>query len=116
MLKVETESLERRSRMEFRSPCPRSPEDDGAGGNETLDGSGDVDIFLIRRTWAGRERVCCRSSSGCVGAPTVHADAQRRVSPQLTACSVQEKVDVFSYAMVVYEIICREVPFEEEEI
>ena len=24
-------------------------------------------------------------------------------------------MDVFSYAMVVYEIICREVPFEEEE-
>jgi len=23
-------------------------------------------------------------------------------------------VDIFSFAMVVYEIICREVPFEEE--
>ena len=25
------------------------------------------------------------------------------------------EVDVFSYAMVVYEIVCREVPFEQEE-
>jgi len=25
------------------------------------------------------------------------------------------EVDVFSYAMVIYEIVCREVPFEEEE-
>lgn len=25
------------------------------------------------------------------------------------------QVDVFSYAMVTYEIVCREVPFEEEE-
>ena len=24
-------------------------------------------------------------------------------------------MDVFSYAMVIYEIVCREVPFEEEE-
>ena len=27
-----------------------------------------------------------------------------------------EQVDVFSYAMVIYEIICREVPFEDEEL
>ena len=36
-----------------------------------------------------------------------------RFKPSLWASVPQ--VDVFSYAMVIYEIICREVPFEEED-
>merc|ERR1719379_2672018 len=29
--------------------------------------------------------------------------------------SYDEKVDIYSYAMILFEIICREIPFEEEE-
>jgi len=29
--------------------------------------------------------------------------------------SYNEKVDIYSYAMILFEIICREIPFEEEE-
>ena len=39
------------------------------------------------------------------------------MAPEMwTSSTYDEKVDVFSYAMVIYEIICREVPFEQEEL
>ena len=38
---------------------------------------------------------------------------QERFSILIPRCSTPQ-VDVFSFAMVIYEIVCREVPFEEE--
>merc|ERR1719443_2852862 len=32
-----------------------------------------------------------------------------------TGTKYDEKVDVYSYGMILFEIICREIPFEEEE-
>jgi len=34
----------------------------------------------------------------------------------LTSGSYTEKVDVYSYAMILYEIVCREIPYEEMEM
>ena len=44
------------------------------------------------------------------------AGTKHWMAPEMwTSSTYDEKVDVFSYAMVIYEIICREVPFEQEE-
>lgn len=45
------------------------------------------------------------------------AGTKHWMAPEMwTSSTYDEKVDVFSYAMVIYEIICREVPFEQEEL
>mmetsp|Transcript_46838 Transcript_46838/g.109364 ORF Transcript_46838/g.109364 Transcript_46838/m.109364 type:complete len:293 (+) Transcript_46838:60-938(+) len=50
------------------------------------------------------------------GQMTNQAGTKHWMAPEMWSGSTyDEKVDVFSYAMVIYEIICREVPFEEEE-
>ena len=41
-------------------------------------------------------------------------NAQGRSAKTFPRCLHLAQVDVFSFAMVIYEIICREVPFEEE--
>jgi len=57
-----------------------------------------------------------RDSSGDWGKQTVQAGTKHWMAPEMWSNShYDEKVDVFSYAMVIYEILCREVPFEDEE-
>ncbi|CAJ1416471.1 unnamed protein product [Effrenium voratum] len=54
--------------------------------------------------------------AGNWGQMTNQAGTKHWMAPEMwTGSTYDEKVDVFSYAMVIYEIICREVPFEEEE-
>lgn len=54
--------------------------------------------------------------AGNWGQMTNQAGTQHWMAPEMwTSSTYDEKVDVFSFAMVIYEIICREVPFEEEE-
>lgn len=50
------------------------------------------------------------------GEMTSQAGTKHWMAPEMWRdTTYDEKVDVFSFAMVTYEIICREVPFEEEE-
>ncbi|CAK9000389.1 Serine/threonine-protein kinase STY46 (Serine/threonine/tyrosine-protein kinase 46) [Durusdinium trenchii] len=50
------------------------------------------------------------------GQMTAQAGTKHWMAPEMwRGTKYDEKVDVFSYAMVVYEIVCREVPFEQEE-
>lgn len=50
------------------------------------------------------------------GQMTAQAGTKHWMAPEMwRGTTYDEKVDVFSYAMVIYEIVCREVPFEEEE-
>ncbi|CAE8588467.1 unnamed protein product [Polarella glacialis] len=50
------------------------------------------------------------------GKMTVQAGTKHWMAPEMwSGTNYDEKVDVYSYAMVIYEIFCREVPFEEEE-
>lgn len=47
---------------------------------------------------------------------TVQAGTKHWMAPEVwSGHRYDEKVDVYSYAMVFYEIICREIPFDEEE-
>jgi len=49
------------------------------------------------------------------GKMTVGAGTQHWMAPEVHLGSkYDEKVDVYSYSMVLYEIICREIPFDEE--
>eukprot|EP00930_Biecheleria_cincta_P028462 TRINITY_DN19867_c0_g3_i1.p1 TRINITY_DN19867_c0_g3~~TRINITY_DN19867_c0_g3_i1.p1 ORF type:complete len:298 (+),score=52.15 TRINITY_DN19867_c0_g3_i1:205-1098(+) len=50
------------------------------------------------------------------GEMTSQAGTKHWMAPEMWQHNnYDEKVDVYSFAMVTYEIICREVPFEEEE-
>jgi len=50
------------------------------------------------------------------GEMTSQAGTKHWMAPEMWVDNnYDEKVDVYSFAMVTYEIICREVPFEEEE-
>eukprot|EP00930_Biecheleria_cincta_P069659 TRINITY_DN57370_c0_g1_i1.p1 TRINITY_DN57370_c0_g1~~TRINITY_DN57370_c0_g1_i1.p1 ORF type:complete len:297 (-),score=58.10 TRINITY_DN57370_c0_g1_i1:71-961(-) len=54
--------------------------------------------------------------SGEWGEMTSQAGTKHWMAPEMWKDrNYDEKVDVFSFAMVTYEILCREVPFEEEE-
>lgn len=54
--------------------------------------------------------------SGEWGEMTSQAGTKHWMAPEMWRDkNYDEKVDVFSFAMVTYEILCREVPFEEEE-
>merc|ERR1712113_1320843 len=50
------------------------------------------------------------------GKMTIAAGTCHWMAPEVfTASSYDHKVDVYSYSMILFEIICREIPFEEEE-
>jgi len=50
------------------------------------------------------------------GQMTVAAGTCHWMAPEVfTGSSYDEKVDVYSFAMILFEIVCREIPFEEEE-
>jgi len=50
------------------------------------------------------------------GKMTIAAGTCHWMAPEVfTGSNYDEMVDVYSYAMIMFEIICREIPFEEEE-
>eukprot|EP00931_Biecheleriopsis_adriatica_P114690 TRINITY_DN90606_c0_g1_i1.p1 TRINITY_DN90606_c0_g1~~TRINITY_DN90606_c0_g1_i1.p1 ORF type:complete len:287 (+),score=50.36 TRINITY_DN90606_c0_g1_i1:65-925(+) len=50
------------------------------------------------------------------GQQTQQAGTKHWMAPEMwRGTSYNEKVDVFSFAMVMFEVLCREVPFEDEE-
>mmetsp|Transcript_70728 Transcript_70728/g.163520 ORF Transcript_70728/g.163520 Transcript_70728/m.163520 type:complete len:291 (+) Transcript_70728:48-920(+) len=50
------------------------------------------------------------------GKMTVAAGTCHWMAPEVAAgCIYNEKVDIYSYAMILFEIVCREIPFEDEE-
>lgn len=56
------------------------------------------------------------TAGGEWGKMTIAAGTCHWMAPEVfTSPSYDESVDVYSYAMIMFEIICREIPFEEEE-
>lgn len=50
------------------------------------------------------------------GKMTIQAGTKHWMAPEMwQGTDYDEKVDVYSYAMVLYEVLCQEVPFEEED-
>ncbi|CAK9102821.1 unnamed protein product [Durusdinium trenchii] len=75
---------------------------------------GPTDLPLIKVCDFGVAKF--QEQAGSWGQMTNQAGTKHWMAPEMWAGSTyDEKVDVFSYAMVIYEIICREVPFEDEE-
>mmetsp|Transcript_8968 Transcript_8968/g.22969 ORF Transcript_8968/g.22969 Transcript_8968/m.22969 type:complete len:295 (-) Transcript_8968:128-1012(-) len=57
-----------------------------------------------------------QESVGEWGKMTVAAGTCHWMAPEVfTQSNYDERVDVYSYAMIMFEIICREIPFEDEE-
>eukprot|EP00812_Abedinium_dasypus_P013356 NODE_685_length_1408_cov_282.135255.p1 GENE.NODE_685_length_1408_cov_282.135255~~NODE_685_length_1408_cov_282.135255.p1 ORF type:complete len:250 (-),score=56.58 NODE_685_length_1408_cov_282.135255:641-1390(-) len=57
-----------------------------------------------------------RDCSADWGKMTKAAGTNHWMAPEVyTSSKYDEKADVYSYAMILFEIICREIPFEEEE-
>mmetsp|Transcript_113525 Transcript_113525/g.222612 ORF Transcript_113525/g.222612 Transcript_113525/m.222612 type:complete len:293 (+) Transcript_113525:60-938(+) len=56
------------------------------------------------------------SAGGDWGKMTVAAGTHHWMAPEVfQGSNYDEMVDVYSFAMIMFEIICREIPFEEEE-
>lgn len=49
------------------------------------------------------------------GKLTQGAGTSHWMAPEVHTDCYDERVDVYSYAMIMYEIVCREIPFEDEE-
>jgi len=74
---------------------------------------GPTDIPLVKVCDFGVAKL---QREGEWGQMTAQAGTKHWMAPEMwRGTTYDEKVDVFSYAMVIYEIVCREVPFEEEE-
>lgn len=64
----------------------------------------------------GLSRMKDRAPDQDWGKMTMAAGTCHWMAPEVfTGTNYDEKVDIYSYAMILFEIICREIPFEEEE-
>ena len=64
----------------------------------------------------GLSRMRGGSDTDVWGKMTVAAGTSHWMAPECQASSAyDEKVDVYSYAMIFYEVICREIPFESAD-
>lgn len=75
-----------------------------------------ADIPWVKVSDFGVARVKDMGPDAIWGKMTLQAGTKHWMAPEMwSGTHYDEKVDVFSYAMVVYEILCREVPFQEED-
>lgn len=57
-----------------------------------------------------------KDAGGDWGKMTIAAGTCHWMAPEvLIGSSYDERVDVYSFAMIIFEVICREIPFEDEE-
>lgn len=74
------------------------------------------DIPVVKVSDFGLSRMKDRAPDADWGKMTMAAGTCHWMAPEVfTGTRYDEKVDVYSYAMILFEIICREIPFEEEE-
>lgn len=77
---------------------------------------GTDDVPLVKVSDFGLSRMKDAGADTDWGKMTIAAGTCHWMAPEVfTGSTYDEKVDVYSYAMILFEIICREIPFEEEE-
>lgn len=75
-----------------------------------------LDIPLVKVSDFGLSRMKDQAPEADWGKMTIAAGTCHWMAPEVfTGTNYDEKVDVYSFAMILFEIICREIPFEEEE-
>lgn len=73
-------------------------------------------VPLVKVADFGLSRMMDQAPGADWGKMTIAAGTCHWMAPEvMTSANYDEKVDVYSYAMILFEIICREIPFEEEE-
>jgi len=76
----------------------------------------ETDVPIVKVSDFGLSRMKDRAPDQDWGKMTMAAGTCHWMAPEVfTGTCYDEKVDVYSYAMILFEIICREIPFEEEE-
>jgi len=74
------------------------------------------DIPLVKVSDFGLSRMKDQAPEADWGKMTIAAGTCHWMAPEVfTGTKYDEKVDVYSYGMILFEIVCREIPFEEEE-
>lgn len=74
------------------------------------------DVPCVKVSDFGLSRMKDQAPDADWGKMTIAAGTCHWMAPEVfTGAIYDEKVDVYSYAMILFEIICREIPFEEEE-
>mmetsp|Transcript_102067 Transcript_102067/g.304621 ORF Transcript_102067/g.304621 Transcript_102067/m.304621 type:complete len:301 (-) Transcript_102067:152-1054(-) len=76
----------------------------------------DKDVPLVKVSDFGLSRMKDQAPDSDWGKMTIAAGTCHWMAPEVfIGTSYDEKVDVYSYGMILFEIVCREIPFEEEE-
>lgn len=76
----------------------------------------ELDVPFVKVSDFGLSRMKDRAPESDWGKMTMAAGTCHWMAPEVfTGTCYDEKVDVYSYAMILFEILCREIPFEEEE-
>mmetsp|Transcript_89217 Transcript_89217/g.257250 ORF Transcript_89217/g.257250 Transcript_89217/m.257250 type:complete len:295 (+) Transcript_89217:47-931(+) len=74
------------------------------------------DIPIVKISDFGLSRMKSTDPNSEWGKMTMAAGTCHWMAPEVVAGNTyDEKVDVYSFAMILFEIICREIPFEDEE-
>jgi len=78
--------------------------------------SGPRDIPLVKVSDFGLSRMKEAGAEYDWGKMTIAAGTCHWMAPEVFQGSTyNEKVDIYSYAMILFEVICREIPYEEED-
>merc|ERR1712061_110855 len=76
----------------------------------------DKDVPLVKVSDFGLSRMKDQTPEEDWGKMTIAAGTCHWMAPEVfIGNKYDEKVDVYSYGMILFEIICREIPFEDEE-
>lgn len=74
------------------------------------------DVPLVKVSDFGLSRMKDSAPDSEWGKMTIAAGTCHWMAPEVfTGSTYDEKVDVYSYGMILFEIVCREIPFEDEE-
>lgn len=74
------------------------------------------DVPMLKVSDFGLSRMKDKAPDAEWGKMTIAAGTCHWMAPEVfEGHHYDEKVDVYSYAMILFEILCREIPFEEEE-
>eukprot|EP00419_Tripos_fusus_P027722 CAMPEP_0172715982 /NCGR_PEP_ID=MMETSP1074-20121228/67856_1 /TAXON_ID=2916 /ORGANISM="Ceratium fusus, Strain PA161109" /LENGTH=293 /DNA_ID=CAMNT_0013540615 /DNA_START=47 /DNA_END=928 /DNA_ORIENTATION=+ len=74
------------------------------------------DIPMVKVSDFGLARMKDQAPNSDWGKMTIAAGTCHWMAPEVVLGSrYDEKVDVYSYSMILFEIVCREIPFEDEE-
>jgi len=76
---------------------------------------GPADVPLVKVSDFGLARMKDADPDSEWDKMTKEAGTCHWMAPEVPTGNYTQKADVYSYAMVLFEIICREIPFEEEE-